>query len=306
MGWTRPRTWSSCAVRWRGRRVPGGERLVRPGGAGAPACGSFTADELGPGLAMSSWSADRLLADAVDLRHRLPRLFGALHAGRTDAWRARLVAARTRHLGAGEAAAVETLVLDRLDQVSRRRVADWVAGVAGQVDPEAADKQSEQATRRRHVSLDPSFDDHIDVVATLFAGDALRLDARVDQLADLLAPGFPDQTKDQRRARALGLLADPDHAMALLGTPGPRHPTAGTPATTPALAQEPALAHELAWPDRSSCTCTYAPATSPATTPATSPATGPATIQVRRSTWKASAACPGSGWPSCWIAPRSP
>ncbi len=53
--------------------LPGSEQLVRFGGAGTPGVAEFAPAELGVVLATSTTAAERLVADALDLRHRLPR-----------------------------------------------------------------------------------------------------------------------------------------------------------------------------------------------------------------------------------------
>ena len=53
----------------------------------------FCIAELGTVLGISTTSAKRLIGHALELRHRLPRLWSAVHAGRVPLWRARLVAA---------------------------------------------------------------------------------------------------------------------------------------------------------------------------------------------------------------------
>ena len=57
--------------------LPGLERSVRVGGAGTPAVAEFAFAELGARMQMSPFSARRLVADALDVRHRLP-LIGQL------------------------------------------------------------------------------------------------------------------------------------------------------------------------------------------------------------------------------------
>lgn len=51
-------------------------------------------------LGMSSERAATLIADALDLRHRLPGVPAALGRGGIEGWRARIVARRTRELSA--------------------------------------------------------------------------------------------------------------------------------------------------------------------------------------------------------------
>jgi hypothetical protein len=69
-------------------RLPGTERPVRLGGDGTPAVGDFAAAELGCALRMSDGSAARLIADPLDLRHRLPLVWAAAQAGQVPAYQA--------------------------------------------------------------------------------------------------------------------------------------------------------------------------------------------------------------------------
>ncbi|MGA9345165.1 MAG: hypothetical protein WBV37_08720, partial [Nocardioidaceae bacterium] len=61
--------------------LPGSEQLVQFGGDGTPAVAEFAPAELGVVLAASSSAAERLVGDALDLRHRLPRLWARIVAG---------------------------------------------------------------------------------------------------------------------------------------------------------------------------------------------------------------------------------
>jgi len=200
-----------------GRPVPGAEQLVGMGGTETPRCGSFTPDELGPELRMSRRAAQQLIADALDLTFRLPRLLAAVRAGATDAYRARMVASYTRDYSAETTADVETALVHRMDRLTRSDIARTVDKVAARVEPELREEQAADLAESRHVTLEHSRQDHIDVYARMHAGSALRLDARVDQVADMLAALHPehDESKDRRRARALGLLADPTAVLAL-------------------------------------------------------------------------------------------
>ena len=61
----------------------------------------FCVAELGAVLGVSTTAAKRLVGHALELRHRLPRLWAQVHAGRVPAWRARLVAEATIHSDPG-------------------------------------------------------------------------------------------------------------------------------------------------------------------------------------------------------------
>ena len=64
-----------------GIALPGCERLVQLGGAGTPPVAEFAPAELGAVLAVSEFSGGRLVADALDLRHRLPLLWSRMETG---------------------------------------------------------------------------------------------------------------------------------------------------------------------------------------------------------------------------------
>jgi hypothetical protein len=70
-------------------RLPGAERGRELGGDGTPKVLEFAATELGASLHTSSGSARSLMADALDLRHRLPELWQHILAGAVPAWKAR-------------------------------------------------------------------------------------------------------------------------------------------------------------------------------------------------------------------------
>jgi hypothetical protein len=55
-------------------------------------------------LRMSDGSAARLIADALDLWHRLPRMWAAAQTGQLPAYQAHHIAAATRHLTAEQEA----------------------------------------------------------------------------------------------------------------------------------------------------------------------------------------------------------
>lgn len=55
-----------------GPALPGCERLVEMGGDGTLEVAEFCSAELGVVLGVSAWSSRQLIADALDLRHRLP------------------------------------------------------------------------------------------------------------------------------------------------------------------------------------------------------------------------------------------
>lgn len=83
------------------------ERSTRPGGAGTPEVLEFAAAELGAVLGMTMTAATSLMADALDLRHRLPRVWELVHAGQVRQWQARQVAHASRLLSLEGARALD-------------------------------------------------------------------------------------------------------------------------------------------------------------------------------------------------------
>ena len=64
--------------------APGAERLVRSGHEGTPLVAEFLYAELAPLLGVTIPAASALVSDVMDLRHRLPRTWAALLAGRVE------------------------------------------------------------------------------------------------------------------------------------------------------------------------------------------------------------------------------
>ena len=59
-------------------------------GPGCPLVAEFCIAELGTVLGISTTAAKKLIGHALELRHRLPRLWAQVHAGAVPTWRARL------------------------------------------------------------------------------------------------------------------------------------------------------------------------------------------------------------------------
>ena len=57
----------------------------------------FCVAELGAVLGLSTIAAKRLVGQALELRHRLPRVWRRVQAGQVPAWKARRIAETTIH-----------------------------------------------------------------------------------------------------------------------------------------------------------------------------------------------------------------
>jgi len=110
-----------------------GEDLGFPiAGTGAPLVDATCVAELAAVLHTTTEAGQRLIGDALELRHRLPRLWRLVHDLQVPAWRARRVAERTIHL-----------TLDAAGFVDRQ-----VAAVTGKIGPRQLDRLIEETITR--------------------------------------------------------------------------------------------------------------------------------------------------------------
>ena len=72
---------------------------MRVGGEGTPEVSEYCAAELGALQGTGMAAARMSIADALDLRYRLPRLWGRVLTGGVRAWQARKIAEQTRGRG---------------------------------------------------------------------------------------------------------------------------------------------------------------------------------------------------------------
>jgi hypothetical protein len=207
--------------------VAGCEREEPIAGAGAPLVAEFCVAELGTVLGITSVSAKKLIGHALELRHRLPRLWAQVHTGSVPAWRARAVAEVTIH-------STPALTVE-----AARFVDDQVAAVAGKIGPAQLDRLVAETIKRFDLAgVDPAADPedgylHVDPRHVTihdqdvhFAG-TVRLEAEIDladglDLHQALAHGAAtqkalgsQQSLDARRAKALGDLARTQTALDL-------------------------------------------------------------------------------------------
>ena len=198
-------------------RLPGTEHPVRLGGAGTPTVGDFAAAELGCALRMSDGAAARLIGDALDLRHRLPLVWAAAQAGQVPAYQARHIAAATRHLTVEQAAVVDQQIAPSLGAVSWGRLHTLLEAAIYHADPAGAEQQAAAAARERFVRLGRSSEHGLKlIIARAAAGDAIWFKATIDRIAEILARQGDTDTVEVRRSKAIGILAQPAHALQLL------------------------------------------------------------------------------------------
>lgn len=208
----------------RRRFAPGGDRLVAVGGEGTPLVQDLCFAELGIARRVHPLTARALVADALDLRHRLPLTWAEVRALRAEVWVARKVAVLTRGLAPAAAAVVDAVVAEAIVGESPTRVIELAQAKVIEVDPAGHRARVEEQRRRRYVALSRSDEYGLRlVIARVEAGEAVWVDAMLDRVADVLA-GRPDLRpntpavlgRDELRALAFGWLARPAELLALL------------------------------------------------------------------------------------------
>ncbi|MBL0749030.1 DUF222 domain-containing protein [Nocardioides sp. G10] len=203
----------------------------------------FCVAELGTVLGVSSTSAKKLIGHALELRHRLPRLWAQVQAGCVPAWRARSVAETTIH-------STPSLTREAAGFVDAQ-----VAAVAGRIGPAQLDRLVAETIKRydladpdpaadpedgylsvdpRHATLhdeDVHFAGTMRFEAELDIADALDLDRELAHHAAQQKALGSTESLDVRRSKALGDLARTQTALDLAMSGGVEARSARTPAT---------------------------------------------------------------------------
>jgi len=208
-----------------GERVESfGNRLVDVGGEGTPLVQEFCLGELAIARETGAVATQRALADVLDLQHRLPRVWRRVVDLQCDVWVARKVATLSRPLALERVALVDAAVAEAIGKESPSRVVALAEAKVIEADPDAHAAKVADAAHRRYVSLSRADAAGLKtVIARVTAGDGAWIDATVDRAADLLAPQYPELSRDELRSMAFGLLAPPRRAPRPAGVRDVRH-----------------------------------------------------------------------------------
>ena len=192
------------------------QRACAWGGEGTPEVSEYCAAELGALQSTGMAAARALIADALDLRYRLPRLWDRVLTGGVRAWQARKIAEQTRALTWEACADVDHALSDFVDMMPWPRFATLLSATILQADPAAAAQRVERARVTQDVFSFDSEDGLKTIIAKAAAGDAIWFMATVNRIADILAAEGDTDPIGARRARAIGILAQPAEALRLL------------------------------------------------------------------------------------------
>ncbi|WP_366945660.1 DUF222 domain-containing protein, partial [uncultured Nocardioides sp.] len=201
--------------------MPGADTMLELAGPGAPEVSEFAVIELAAALGRSTDSGRMLLSDAVEAKHRLPKIWQRLVDGQVQVWRVRRVTDLTRSLTQEAAAFVDAHLAHVVHTASFTTVKRLVAEAAARFDPEACEMEEVDTAASLHVTLDLSTAwsigtaNGVHLSGLLDRADAEELEHAIRTLADqLLAAGSQDSL-DARRAKALGYLSRGDLTLDL-------------------------------------------------------------------------------------------
>ena len=203
--------------------LPGSEN---PAWAGIPSVAWDAGAGFGAAAGVSSRAGTGWLRDGLVLRHRLPGVWARVVAGEVPVHRARMVAGEVAGAPDDVAAAIDAAVAPRADRIGFLALSRLLDAAMIRLYPEQVELASLAQLDEQHVRFDPEVVGHTGLglmEAKADYTDLADLDRVLSMLADRLAETdepVADASHQVRRAKALGIVADPERALAMLG-PGP-------------------------------------------------------------------------------------
>jgi hypothetical protein len=218
--------------------------MVTPGGDGTPPVRDHAIPELAMARQTHPATTRALIADGLDLAHRLPRTWAMVEAGDCEPWVARKVAVLSRALLSDQVGRVDRAVAKAIGGHAPSTVLEIARAKVIEADPETHRAEQERSRHERYVRLSRCDEfGYRHVIARVTAGDAVWLDALVDRVADILATTMGhDHNHDELRSLALGWLARPVDLLKLLL----EHTHTGT-ATDTETGEESGVPEQPAW-----------------------------------------------------------
>lgn len=192
--------------------------MVTPGGDGTPTVRDHAIPELAMARETHPATTRALIADGLDLAHRLPRTWAVVEAGDCEPWVARKVAVLSRSLLSEQVGRVDRAVAKAIAGHAPSTVLEIARAKVIEADPETHRAEQERSRHERYVRLSRADEfGYRHIIARITAGDAVWIDAMVDRVAEILAETMGhDHNHDELRSLALGWLARPVDLLKLL------------------------------------------------------------------------------------------
>ncbi len=156
-----------------------GDTGVAVAGPGAPRVAEFCVAELATRIGQRTEAGAALIGEALELRHRLPRLWARVQTLEVEAWRARRIAQRTilAELPAAGAAFVDRHLAPVAHSAGLPTVDRCLDEAIARYDPDRLAAEAARDPRRFRVSRrQESFDGHLSCEGVLGLDDGLALD----------------------------------------------------------------------------------------------------------------------------------
>ncbi len=198
-----------------------GESPMPLAGEGAPYVGEFCIAEFGAALRVSTDSARSLLAHALEIGHRLPRIWARVTDGDLPVWRARRIAELTIPLTAEAATYVDTQLAPFAHKTGPAATERLVEEAIGRFMPEQAAERARESADGRYVKVEHdqlTFTGTSSVYATIDLADAIDLEQALHNGAATLQALGSEDSLDVRRAITLGDLARGHQPLDLVST----------------------------------------------------------------------------------------
>src|SRR4051812_649874 len=193
-----------------GEAVRFGDTPVPLAGPGAPLVAEFCVAEFAAAVGLPTETGKAYLGEALELRHRLPKIWARVVAGDLAAWRARRIARQTIGLSLAAAGFVDVQVAGLAHRVRPSGVDRLGQEAIVRFMPEEARRRREAAADGRHLHVQNhqgSFEGTGGVDAEVDLADALDLDTALSAGAARLADLGSVASLDVRRSEALGEMA---------------------------------------------------------------------------------------------------
>ena len=179
---------------------------------------------------LSTSSGQALIRDALILRHRLPRTWSRVVAGAVPTWRARRIAQAVLGQPDDVCAYVDHEVADRAETIGPISLDRVLDEARLRLHAEERELEQLEALDARYVRLDEGSINHTGIADLIIRGDWADLTAFDESLSEVAAALarsdelLAAESLDVRRSIAVGVLADPERAAAVLAQTRPPSP----------------------------------------------------------------------------------
>ena len=189
---------------------------VTVAGEGTGLIDVFACVELAAALHRGLESVTAQVIELLNLEARLPRLWEITVACGVPLWLGRRIARATGELSLERSRWVDATLAPFVTRLGPSRLIRFAEALVVQADPAAAEARWARQNRPK-VQIGAMHRDGLrDIYGWLNAADATFLDAALNQLSGILAGQGSTEDASQRRATALGILATPARALALI------------------------------------------------------------------------------------------